>query len=457
MDEEAGSIAGGPDVVAHAQLLLEAAETINSSLDSPALETTILGEATRLIGADASALLVSRGDVLVAQEVLGLSDRFRSHFLVPLETSVYGRAVVAGEILVEELAAGDAGAASVTGEGPWRTVMVAPLRSHRTTFGALSLFFAEARRFSDDEKAALRTLAIHAAIALDNRGLMQEKERLAVHDGLTDAFNRGYLEVALDRTGKDVRRNGGEVSILFVDVDGMKDVNDTYGHEAGDRLLIDLARLLNESCRESDVVARYGGDEFVVLMPATDVAGALRVTGKVEAAIAARNAAVGEAPHLSGQHRRLHGRGGGCRHAPARGRPSHVRGQARPGRRCGEAQPVRATGEVNPSPPSRPGAGLAASRVHSGVTGGRSAKGPRSHAPRSTAARRRLRRVPHPEPRGAGREPGDRAREQRLDRRRVHRVPQDGARPLVLHPDERAAALERGGEPGGAGGAEVSG
>ena len=75
-------------MVAHAQLLLEAAETINSSLDSPALETTILGEATRLIGADASALLVSRGDVLVAQEVLGLSDRFRSSFLVPLETSV---------------------------------------------------------------------------------------------------------------------------------------------------------------------------------------------------------------------------------------------------------------------------------------------------------------------------------------------------------------------------------
>ena len=128
---------------------------------------------------------------------------------------------------------------------------------------------------------------------------MQEKERLAVHDGLTDIFNRGYLEVAIDRTGKDVRRNGGEASILFVDVDGMKDVNDTYGHQAGDRLLVDLARLLRESCRESDVVARYGGDEFVVLMPGTTSAGARRVARKVEAAIAARNAAAAQAPPLS--------------------------------------------------------------------------------------------------------------------------------------------------------------
>jgi diguanylate cyclase (GGDEF)-like protein len=299
MGEDAGPVAGGPEVVARVQLLLEAAETINSSLDSSALETTILGEATRLTGADASALLVSRGDVLVAQEALGLSDRLRSRFVVPLETSVFGRALVTGEVLVEDLPSGGAGLMNTPGERRWRTVVVAPLRSHRATYGALSLFFADPRRFSADEKAALRTLAIHAAIALDNRGLMREKERLAVRDGLTDAFNRGYLEVAIDRAGKEVRRNGGEVSILFVDVDGMKDVNDTYGHEAGDRLLVDLAGLLIECSRESDVVARYGGDEFVVLMPRTGVAGALRVTGKVEVAIAARNAAVGEAPHLS--------------------------------------------------------------------------------------------------------------------------------------------------------------
>ena len=159
---------------------------------------------------------------------------------------------------------------------------------------------------------------------------MQEKERLAIHDGLTDAFNRGYLEVAIDRADKDVRRNGGEVSVLFVDVDGMKDVNDTYGHEAGDGLLVDLARLLQDSCRESDVVARYGGDEFVVLMPGTGAAGALEVDRKVGAAIAARNAAVPQSLSL-GKHGHPHGRDRGRGGTHARGRPPHVRHQARPG------------------------------------------------------------------------------------------------------------------------------
>jgi diguanylate cyclase (GGDEF)-like protein len=280
--------------LARSQLLLQAAETINSSLDSPMLELTILGEAARLMGADAAALLLVRGDVLVAGEVLGLGERTRDGFVVPLETSVFGRALMAGQVVVEQ--AGEEGAALPPGsvppeEGPWRTVLAAPLRSNRTTYGTLGLFFRERPVFEEEERALLRTLALQAAIALDNRHLMEEKERMAVHDGLTDVFNRGYLELAIDRAVKDLERRGGEASVLFVDVDGMKDVNDTYGHQAGDALLVELARLLTASCRASDVVARYGGDEFVVLMGETGGDGAAAVALKVAAAIAARNAA----------------------------------------------------------------------------------------------------------------------------------------------------------------------
>jgi diguanylate cyclase (GGDEF)-like protein len=287
----------GADALARSRLLLQTAETINSSLDSPSLVQTILGEAARLTGAGAAALLAQRGDVLVASEVLGLSDRSRDAFVVPLETSAYGRALVAGEVLVEEL--GAAGARTPgPAEGEWRTVMAAPLRSNRTTYGTLALFFEGCPVLGEEEKASLRTLALQAAIALDNRRLIEEKERMALHDGLTDVFNRGYLEIAIDRAVKDVNRRGGWLSVLFVDVDGMKDVNDTCGHQTGDLLLVELAGLLKANCRESDVVARYGGDEFVVLMSETDATGAEAVARKIAAAIAARNAAA-RPPRLS--------------------------------------------------------------------------------------------------------------------------------------------------------------
>jgi diguanylate cyclase (GGDEF)-like protein len=282
--------AAGVDALARSRLLLQAAETINSSLDSPALEQTILGEAVRLLGADAAALLVVRGDVLVATEALGLDDRERGAFVVPLETSVFGRALVTGRVAVEHL--------DPSAPGRWRAVVASPLSSNRSTYGTLALFFTSIPATGEEEKALLRTLALQAAIALDNRALMQEKERMAVHDGLTDVFNRRYLEIAIGRAIKEVERRGGEVSVLFVDVDGMKDVNDTYGHQAGDGLLVELARLLTASCRATDTVARYGGDEFVVLMGETDADGADAVARKVAAAVAARNAAA-RPPQLS--------------------------------------------------------------------------------------------------------------------------------------------------------------
>ena len=288
---ESGRSSGDGGEAARGRRLLEAAETVNSSLDSSSLETTILAEATRLVSAQKSALLILKGEVLVAQETLGLSERCRDLLVAPLEGSVFGRAVLSGDTMaIEDVGAGGLGGPPLLCEGECRSVIVAPLQSRSATFGALALFYDEPRRFGEDEKAVVRTFAIQAAIALDNRRLMLEKDRMAVRDGLTGVYNRSFLELAMETTAKDLRRNGGVASVLFVDVDGMKTVNDTYGHQAGDGLLVRLGALLRECCRETDVVARYGGDEFVVLMPDTDAEGAHQVALKVEAALARHNA-----------------------------------------------------------------------------------------------------------------------------------------------------------------------
>ena len=291
---------GQRDRIERQRLLLEAAETINRSLDLVSLESTILAEAARLVQAPKAALLAVRGDVLVAQEVHGFDDKFKRLFVVPLEGSQFARAVLSGEtVAAEDVDPDEVSELDIAGKEGYRAFLTAPLRSHRSTYGVLALFYDTPRSFIDDEKVVLRTFAIQAAIALDNRRLMREKDQMAVRDGLTGAYNRAYLELTLERVAKDLRRNGGVVSILFVDLDGLKTVNDNYGHGAGDGLLRQLATLLMESCRATDVVARYGGDEFVVLMPGTDAEGAGHVVLKVQEAIAGRNAAVSGPEQLS--------------------------------------------------------------------------------------------------------------------------------------------------------------
>ena len=280
--------------------LLEAAETINSSLESASLDAIILGEATRLVGAQRSVLLVAKGDALVAQETFGVSDECRALFVVPLEDPLFGHAVLTGDtVVVDDVGAAESGSIDPFCLDECRSVMVTPLQSHRAAYGALVLLDERPGRFGEEEQAMIRTFAVQAAIAFDNRRLMREKDQMAVRDGLTGAYNRSYLEVAMERAAKDVRRNGGEVSILFCDVDAMKDVNDTYGHQAGDALLKDLASLLGQCCRETDVVARYGGDEFVLLMPGTDAGGARQVALNVEAALVRYNAGIAAPARLS--------------------------------------------------------------------------------------------------------------------------------------------------------------
>jgi diguanylate cyclase (GGDEF)-like protein len=217
--------------------------------------------------------------------------------VVPLEGSAWGQAVVDGQtITIDDVYDEDQSTTALADEGAYRSFVVAPLESYSGTIGALSVFSEHARRFGDYEKTLLRTFAIQASIALDNRRLMREKDQMAVRDGLTGVYNRSYLELTLERTRKELSRHGGNVSVLFFDLDGMKSVNDTHGHQAGDGLLRELATLLVRCCRETDVVARYGGDEFVVLMPHTDEFGAGKVAEKVQDAIARHNEEA--APHV---------------------------------------------------------------------------------------------------------------------------------------------------------------
>jgi diguanylate cyclase (GGDEF)-like protein len=161
-------------------------------------------------------------------------------------------------------------------------VAVAPIRRHDALFGVAVAGYRE--RLPDDVELVLgrcAAIADQAATAIENARLLEQVRHQATHDDLTGLPNRVLFEDAARRALHHSTRSCEPVSLLFVDLDGFKAVNDEYGHDAGDVLLAEVARRLECGLRAGDVVARIGGDEFTVLLPGATAAVAAEVAERL--------------------------------------------------------------------------------------------------------------------------------------------------------------------------------
>lgn len=173
----------------------------------------------------------------------------------------------------------------VTRGAPDVAALALPLICRGRTVGALVGVdrepAVEVPRVSAETLVALQSLLEPAAIALANAFRIQRAEALSVTDDLTKLYNARYLMQALRREAKRHVRNRHPFSLLFIDLDGFKRVNDQFGHLYGSRALVELAQILLDCSRETDVVTRYGGDEFAVVLPETGNDGAIAVSSRV--------------------------------------------------------------------------------------------------------------------------------------------------------------------------------
>lgn len=146
----------------------------------------------------------------------------------------------------------------------------------------------------DAGRRVLALLLEPAAVALDNARRIAQAEALSVTDDLTRLYNARYLKQALTREVKRAVRSGQGLSVLFLDLDGFKGVNDSHGHLCGSRTLVEFAGILRDCARETDILARYGGDEFALILPDTSRSGALNVAERVRARVAGFRFLAGE-------------------------------------------------------------------------------------------------------------------------------------------------------------------
>jgi diguanylate cyclase (GGDEF)-like protein len=168
---------------------------------------------------------------------------------------------------------------------PIGSMCVAPLVFRDELLGVLVAMAHGTTVFLPGDSAALCAYAAHAAMALSNARLVSRLERQAAEDPLTGLANQRAFRHACAAELSRMGRVGGQASIVMLDLDKFKAINDIHGHPYGDQVLIDVARALRESIRDHDVAARMGGEEFAILLPDTDAAGALEIAERTRDAI----------------------------------------------------------------------------------------------------------------------------------------------------------------------------
>ena len=256
------------------EALIEVVRGAHASLDPHQVAAWLVWQAGEWLPAPCWAVVVP--DVDGAMTILG-QEGLTPELHPSAWTSATQVVVRGAEVMSGDLSTNDPGA--------FGSAVALPLVSRGRPFAVLvaldPLPSTTAPSLGGVVTAALRTLLEPIAIALDNALLFQKAEALSITDDLTGLSNSRYLQLVLRREEKRAVRSKKPLSVLFLDMDGFKNVNTHHGHLSGSQALVEAGDIIRGCARETDVVARYGGDEFALVLPDTPPEGAFAVATRI--------------------------------------------------------------------------------------------------------------------------------------------------------------------------------
>ncbi len=254
------------------QDLMRVSESIVATLDEKVVFESIADKLRLLVEYD--TLAISKVDWQARRiDTVFARDEYAEELMdnpISVEQGLWGWAVTHDEALLCNAAHADPRATLVpdTPVEPQASIVL-PLHVMNKVIGVLTLDRLGGKTYSEEEFELVKPFANLAAIAIENASLYEKSQLRAVTDQLTGLYNHGHFQDTLEREVRRCERYGDTFSLLMMDLDHFKRVNDRFGHPRGDHVLRRVAAILSDGSREADFVARYGGEEFAILLPET--------------------------------------------------------------------------------------------------------------------------------------------------------------------------------------------
>ena len=278
--------------VHRAELLSDLIRLFSSSLQIDELLDRVVSKSTELLG-DTSFIVLSNENGQIRLESAASKDRDRMVKML-ITTVNFGGELLNGKLFSEMLARrqpvviSNLQQANISGpikalvdKFSLMSVLAVPIQTKEVVLGAFISLGSDAKAFGPDDIATASALADFTAMALENAGLFAELQRSAITDSLTGAYNTRFFHEVLGRETARADRYNTALSLLMIDIDAFKLVNDTFGHIVGNKVLTEIANTLKQSVRNTDFVFRCGGDEFGIALPGTNLEGAMHVAQKI--------------------------------------------------------------------------------------------------------------------------------------------------------------------------------
>ncbi|MBN2548469.1 MAG: PAS domain S-box protein [Anaerolineales bacterium] len=264
------------------EMLRQALQALASDLDLEQVLDTLLVYLEKVVPYDAALVLYQERNLLKIKATHGAVDLSRARHECPMEDNPLVQQILGTKkaVVLQDVEQ-DALGQCWKQLGPFHGCIGLPLLLGGNPIGYLVILSCQPGAYGEEEAAIAQTFTDQATIAIENARLYSRANYLAVTDPLTELYNRRYFFDLARQEIERAQRYSAALSMIMIDLDHFKLINDTYGHIAGDSVLRQVAQRIHQAIRSIDLAARFGGEEFVILMPETPLEGARKVAERL--------------------------------------------------------------------------------------------------------------------------------------------------------------------------------